>query len=175
GCSTPRRRRPPGARPGPIAVAAGCPRASPALNVCGIRLGPAQPCVLPRLGSRPGATAAIKSARASVGRALRTRLQALLDEGVASGVFPCAWAVVRRDGEVVFEGGAGGATARTVFDLASLTKAMCTTTAFLALWAEGKVEPETPVTRYFPHSGTGRAGGTVADLLYHRSGLPAFA
>ena len=106
---------------------------------------------------------------------MSTGLQTLLDEGVASGVFPCAWAVVRWDGEVVFEGGAGGATARTVFDLASLTKAMCTTTALLALWAEGKVEPETPVTRYFPDSGTGRAGGTVADLLYHRSGLPAFA
>src|SRR5437867_7166398 len=41
-------------RPGPIPVAAGRPRASPALNVCGIRLGPARPCALPRLGSRPG-------------------------------------------------------------------------------------------------------------------------
>lgn len=81
----------------------------------------------------------------------------LLAEGVASGVFPQAWAVVRWRGERVFEGGAGGATAETVFDLASLTKVICTTPLFLSLWAEGKTEPD-----------------AVADLLCHRAGLPAF-
>lgn len=101
-------------------------------------------------------------------------LQKLLDEGVAAGVFPCARAVVLRGGTRVFQGGAGGATARTVFDLASLTKAMGTTPLFLALWSEGKVEPETPVSRVFPESAVGRAGVTVGDLLTHRSGLPAF-
>jgi len=102
------------------------------------------------------------------------RLQALLDEGVASGVFPCACAVVLRRGERVFEGGAGGATARTRFDLASLTKVMCTTSVFLSLWAEGAVEPETPIARDLPGSMAVRAGITVGDLLSHRSGLPAY-
>ena len=102
------------------------------------------------------------------------RVQALLDEGVAAGVFPSAAAVVLRDGRRVFEGSAGGATLRTVFDLASLTKIMATTAVFLALWRDGAVEPETPVGRFLPDTAAGRAGVTVADLLAHRAGLPAF-
>jgi CubicO group peptidase (beta-lactamase class C family) len=103
-----------------------------------------------------------------------SRLQALLDEGVAAGVFPCARAVVLRGGARVFEGGAGGATAQTWFDLASLTKVISTTAVFLSLWADQAVAPATPVDRVFPESAVGRAGITVGDLLYHRAGLPAF-
>jgi CubicO group peptidase (beta-lactamase class C family) len=102
------------------------------------------------------------------------RLQALLDEGVAAGIFPCAAAVVLRRGQPIFEGAAGGATLRTVFDLASLTKILATTAAFMALWRHGAVSPETPVGRVVPEATVGRAGTTVADLLAHRAGLPAF-
>ena len=102
------------------------------------------------------------------------RLQALLDEGVADGVFPCAAAVVIHRGRRVFEGGAGGATVRTVFDLASLTKVMATTAAFLALWRDAALGPDTPVGRVLPEAAVGRRGVTIADLLAHRSGLPAF-
>jgi CubicO group peptidase (beta-lactamase class C family) len=102
------------------------------------------------------------------------RLQALLDEGVAAGVFPSAAAVVRHRGHRVFEGAAGGATPGTVFDLASLTKILATTSVFLALWREGLVEPESPVAGILPDSAAGRAGATVADLMAHRAGLPAF-
>jgi CubicO group peptidase (beta-lactamase class C family) len=80
---------------------------------------------------------------------------------------------VRLRGAAVFDGGAGGATADTVFDLASLTKVV-TTTAALALWAERRIHPETPVASYFPESAVARAGVTVADFLYHRTGLPPF-
>jgi CubicO group peptidase (beta-lactamase class C family) len=102
------------------------------------------------------------------------RLQALLDEGVAAGVFPCAAAVVLHEGQRVFEGAAGGATLRTVFDLASLTKLLATTAAFLALWRDGAVGPDTLVSRLAPAAAVGRAGVTVADLLAHRAGLPPF-
>lgn len=105
---------------------------------------------------------------------MTARLRALLEDGVGSGVFPSARAVVWLDGTRVFEGGGGGATARTIFDLASLTKVMGATPVFLSLWAEGKVEPETPVSCHFPESAVGKAGATVGDLLYHRAGLPAF-
>jgi CubicO group peptidase (beta-lactamase class C family) len=101
------------------------------------------------------------------------RLQALLDEGVAAGIFPCAAAVVLHRGRPVFEGAAGGATPGTVFDLASLTKVLATTATFMALWRDGGVAPETPVKRVLPEAAS-RAGTTVADLLMHRAGLPAF-
>jgi CubicO group peptidase (beta-lactamase class C family) len=102
------------------------------------------------------------------------RLQALLDEGVAAGVFPCAAAVVLHRGRRIFEGAAGGATLPTVFDLASLTKIMATTAAFMSLWRDGAVAPETPVSRILPEAAAGRAGATVGDLLAHRAGLPPF-
>ena len=102
------------------------------------------------------------------------RLQALLDDGVAAGVFPSAAAVVLHDGHHVFAGASGGATLETVFDLASLTKILATTAAFLVMWRDGVVGPETPVVEVLPESAAGRAGATVADLLAHRAGLPAF-
>ena len=77
-------------------------------------------------------------------------------------------------GPPLFEGAAGGASPRTVFDLASLTKVMATTAAFLTLWRDGVVAPETPVGRILPASAAGHAGITVGDLLAHRAGLPAF-
>jgi CubicO group peptidase (beta-lactamase class C family) len=61
-----------------------------------------------------------------------------------------------------------------VFDLASLTKPMATLSCFMALWAKGKLGPSTPVAKYFPTSAAAEAGLTIADLLYHRSGLPPF-
>ncbi len=101
-------------------------------------------------------------------------LQTCLDEAVAGGLFPAAQAVVLHRGVQVFGGVAGAATGDTRFDLASVTKVLCTTSLFLRLWTEGKVGPETPVARYFPGSPVAEAGATVADLLYHRSGLPPF-
>ena len=101
-------------------------------------------------------------------------LQTLLDDGVATGAFPCAAAVALHRGRRLFEGAAGGATLHTVFDLASLTKIMATTAGFLTLWRDERLEPDMPVTRVLPTSAAGRAGVTVADLLAHRAGLPAF-
>ncbi len=101
-------------------------------------------------------------------------LQSLLDEGVAQRIFPSAQAAVVHGGERKFEGVAGGAESGTLFDLASLTKVMCTTAAFMSLWAEGQVDPQTRLSSIFPRAAMGRAPIAVADLLYHRSGLPAF-
>jgi len=102
------------------------------------------------------------------------QLQDVLDEAVTLGIFPAAQAVVLHRGVQVFGGVAGPVTGDTRFDLASVTKVLCTTALFLRLWTQGKVGPETPVARFFPDSPVGQAGATVADLLYHRSGLPPF-
>ncbi|SEU38476.1 serine hydrolase domain-containing protein [Stigmatella erecta] len=101
-------------------------------------------------------------------------LQSVLEEAVELKIFPAAQAVVLHRGIQVFGGVAGAATGETRFDLASLTKAICTAPLFLRLWTDGKLGPETQVARFFPGSPVGEAGATVADLLYHRSGLPPF-
>ncbi|MGQ0507472.1 MAG: serine hydrolase domain-containing protein [Myxococcaceae bacterium] len=101
-------------------------------------------------------------------------LKQLLDEGVATGVFPSAQATVIHKGKRVFEASVGPASLQTVFDLASVTKVLSTTALFMAFWAEGRLGPEAKLSRFFPDSAAGKAGVTLVDLLYHRSGLPAF-
>ncbi|HEY8211408.1 MAG TPA: serine hydrolase domain-containing protein [Myxococcaceae bacterium] len=102
------------------------------------------------------------------------QIRALLEEGVAQRIFPAAAAVAFRDGKLAFSTAAGAANESTLFDLGSVTKIACTTSSFISLWAEGTLDPDTPLSRFFPRSPASQAGVTLGDLLYHRSGLPAF-
>jgi serine-type D-Ala-D-Ala carboxypeptidase len=102
------------------------------------------------------------------------RLQRHLDDGVSQGVFPSAQAVVLADGQTAFEGAAGTADLKTVFDLASLTKIICTTSLFMRFWTDGLVQPPTSLASLLGGTKAGGGGASVQDLLYHRSGLPDF-
>jgi CubicO group peptidase (beta-lactamase class C family) len=63
--------------------------------------------------------------------------------------------------------------ADTVFDLASLTKVVATTTVTLALIGRGALGLDDPVTGYLPRFAAGRpAPVTVRHLLTHTAGLP---
>jgi uncharacterized protein YbbC (DUF1343 family)/CubicO group peptidase (beta-lactamase class C family) len=63
-------------------------------------------------------------------------------------------------------------TIDTIFDLASLTKVVATTTAVMQLVDQGKVRLNDPVVKYIPEFGqNGKADITVRDLLTHYSGL----
>jgi CubicO group peptidase (beta-lactamase class C family) len=104
---------------------------------------------------------------------LNGALRQLLGAGVRDGVFPAAQASVFHQGQEVGRA-AAGAEPETPFDLASLTKILCTATAFVALWAEGRVGPSTPVSRWIDGSPLAKNGATLGDLLAHRSGLPAW-
>jgi CubicO group peptidase (beta-lactamase class C family) len=64
-------------------------------------------------------------------------------------------------------------TAGTVFDLASLTKVVATTTATLALAGQRRLGLGDPVSRYLPAFAAGQAGPvTLWHLLTHTAGLP---
>ena len=104
---------------------------------------------------------------------MNARLQELLDAGARDGAFPAAQASIFHQGREVGRA-AVGVGQDTPFDLASLTKILCTATAFVALWAEGKVGPATPVARWIDGSPLAKNGATLGDLLAHRSGLPAW-
>ena len=63
-------------------------------------------------------------------------------------------------------------TADTVFDLASLTKVIITTTAVMQLVERGQIQLDVPVARYWPaFAAQGKQDITVRQLLTHRSGL----
>ncbi len=108
--------------------------------------------------------------------------QILLD-AVRSRVTPCAVAEVGTAagpvwqdavGTLTYEHGAPAATIETVFDLASLTKVIATTTLAMRLVDAGRLQLDERVHTYLPDwTAADRAAVTVADLLEHASGLPA--
>ena len=92
--------------------------------------------------------------------------------------------VVGRKGAAVWEKGFGKLSwstvsgnvdaENTIYDLASLSKVVGTTTAIMILYDEKKVDLDAPVFRYLPaFSGGLKDEVTVRELLTHRSGLPA--
>jgi CubicO group peptidase (beta-lactamase class C family) len=120
---------------------------------------------------------------AAQARAVADSVQAVLDRAVADGAFPGAFAAVGTSAGVVAEYGAGRLDAAdaqrpdrsTVWDLASLTKVVGTTSALLQLVGEGRVGLDTPVVRYLPAwQAAGASAVTVRQLLTHSSGLPAW-
>lgn len=63
-------------------------------------------------------------------------------------------------------------TEDTIFDLASLTKVVATTTSVMKLVEEGRIRLTDPVTQFVPEFGRyGKAGITIRHLLTHTSGL----
>ncbi len=96
-------------------------------------------------------------------------LEALLQRGVDDGVYPLARLEVFHRGKHALS--LGNAEAATVFDLASVTKVMSTT----ALVLDTRVPIETAVLPLSPTLSPARGEGvSLEDLLFHRSGLPAF-
>jgi CubicO group peptidase (beta-lactamase class C family) len=98
------------------------------------------------------------------------------------GAFPGAALAIGRGGRVVLEDGFGRLGRdgpdevdpdRSVYDLASLTKVVGTTTAVMLLVEDGKMRLDDPVAMYLPEfSGGGRERVTIRHLLTHTSGLP---
>src|SRR5438874_7106219 len=65
-------------------------------------------------------------------------------------------------------------TLDTIFDIASLTKVVVTTTAVMQLVERGKIRLNDTVAKYLPEFGqNGKQDITVRELLVHYSGLPA--
>jgi CubicO group peptidase (beta-lactamase class C family) len=108
----------------------------------------------------------------------------VIERGIKAGGYPGAAVVVGRRGAAVLERGFGKlgwtndassvVAERTIYDLASLTKVVGTTTAVMILFDEGKIRLDDRVSQYIPEfTGGGKESITIRLLLEHRSGLPA--
>lgn len=105
-------------------------------------------------------------------------------EALTQGVFPGAVLLIGRADEIVYEEAFGSRfqgsdknpmQKNTIFDLASLTKPLATTVAFMLLVHEKKIRLDDRVTRFFPTFGVfGKHTVTFRQLLNHSSGLPAW-
>jgi len=109
-----------------------------------------------------------------------------LREAFAAKAFPGASAAVTLRGKLVvlagfgrftYDAGAPELTADTVFDLASLTKILATTTMAMLLFERGVLELGAPVAAVLSQFRGGdcrRAQVTLRMLLAHSSGLPGY-
>ena len=115
--------------------------------------------------------------------AVRDSMRAVLERGLADKAYPGAIAVVGDRHEAIATVAVGhqdwAASPKvdeyTIWDLASLTKVIGTTTALMQLWADHRVDLDAPVQRYLPEFvGPHKELVTVRHLLTHSSGLPGW-
>jgi len=111
-------------------------------------------------------------------------IERVVKRGMSAGGYPGAAVIVGRKGSTVLEEGFGDLDwndprnpvdpHRTIYDIASLSKVIGTTTAVMILYDEKKIDLDSPVVRYLPTFGGGlKDDVTVRELLTHTSGLPA--
>ncbi len=119
-----------------------------------------------------------------------TPVSTLITKAIADKKLPGAVVVIGHNGKIAFEQAYGnrklagepglhGETAAepmtedTIFDMASLSKVISTTTAILQLYEQGKLDLDAPVAKYLPaFAQNGKDKITVRELMTHYSGLP---
>ncbi len=111
-------------------------------------------------------------------------VDSLMNAGVLDSVFPGGQLVVMKSDTVVFHKCYGRFTYdprspavddSTMYDLASLTKVIATTTSVMRLSDRGMIDLDAPVSRYLLQFRDGEKHRiSVRDLLLHRSGFPPF-
>jgi uncharacterized protein YbbC (DUF1343 family)/CubicO group peptidase (beta-lactamase class C family) len=109
-------------------------------------------------------------------------LDTIVQEAIRDEQIPGAVVLVGHDGEIIYRKAFGERsleprhepmTADTIFDLASLTKVVATTTALMQLVEKGQIRVNEPVAKYLPEfAENGKEEITVRELLTHHSGLP---
>ena len=115
-----------------------------------------------------------------------TAVTQLMEQAVQDSVFPGAVLLVGRGGDVLLHESFGVRTQNvspgtaqmnvdTVFDIASLTAVMVTTTLVMKLVESGKVQLDDRLTRYVQGFGVyAKSGVSIRHLLNHTGGLPAW-
>src|SRR5580704_3697475 len=107
-------------------------------------------------------------------------LDSAINQAIREGKLPGAVLLVGHKGQVVYRRAYGDRailparepmTADTIFDIASLTKIVATTSSMMKLYDEGRFLPDDLVTKYLPEFQGGHSSITIRDLMTHYSGL----
>jgi len=117
---------------------------------------------------------------------LAPKLDSIITAAIAEGASPGAAIALGRNGRLAYQRGYGrldwndpqsaDVTEHTLYDMASLTKVIATTTAAMLLEESGQLDIERTVVSYLPEfNAPDKASITVRQLLTHRGGLEAFA
>lgn len=108
----------------------------------------------------------------------------LILNGIINKSFPGAGLIVGNERNIIYEkyyGGftyddnSEGVTENAVYDIASLTKVIATTSAVMKLYEKGQIDLDDKVSKYLPDfAANGKENITVRNLLLHNSGLKAW-
>ena len=111
------------------------------------------------------------------------QVENIMQKAVLDSTFPGGVVTVLKNGVVAYQEGFGYHTydklkkvnPTDVYDLASLTKVVGTTTAIMKLVDSGLISLDDPVLKYIPEYNIGdKRKVTIRHLLLHTSGLPPF-
>ncbi|MCU0453105.1 MAG: serine hydrolase [Bacteroidetes bacterium] len=111
-------------------------------------------------------------------------VDAVMQQAVRDSAFPGGVVLALRNGYIIYHKAFGGLDysiyppamqPNTIFDLASVTKVVSTTTAVMRLVDEKKIALNDKVTKFIPEFGQkGKGDITLYHLMVHNSGLPAW-
>jgi uncharacterized protein YbbC (DUF1343 family)/CubicO group peptidase (beta-lactamase class C family) len=134
----------------------------------------------PRPDGQPR-SANLGHAKAAAPTRALSAVDTVIQKAISDGSIPGAVLIVGHDGRVIYRKAYGeralephreAMTLDTIFDLASLTKVIVTTTSVMQLVERGEVRLNDPVAKYLPEfAQNGKDDITVRQLLTHYSGL----
>jgi uncharacterized protein YbbC (DUF1343 family) len=108
-------------------------------------------------------------------------LDQTVEQAIQEGRIPGAVLLIGHNGQIVHRKAYGKRalvpapepmTVDTIFDLASLTKVVATTSSLMKLFEEGRFRLNDRVTQYLPEFQDGKSEITIRNLFTHFSGLP---
>lgn len=111
------------------------------------------------------------------------RMDALVQEMIASGAAPGCQILVAKDNKIVWNKGYGyftydqstPVTTETIYDLASVTKVGATTISMMNLVENGKMSLDMPMSNYVEElQNTNKSTLTVREIMAHHAGLQAW-
>ncbi|MEO8231976.1 MAG: serine hydrolase [Ignavibacteriota bacterium] len=111
-------------------------------------------------------------------------VDSVINNAIVDEAFPGAVVLVWKDGKIIFEKAFGNFTydktspkvnTNTIYDLASVTKVVATTTATMICYDRKLFSLDDKVVKYIPEFGVnGKENITIKNLLLHNSGLVAW-
>jgi CubicO group peptidase (beta-lactamase class C family) len=140
---------------------------------------------MPRAAGLLGALLAMVMSTTPAPAQSLAEIDATVRDGIKRGLYPGAVVVIGRRDSVLYARGYGHYTwspaspvpdpDSTMWDIASITKVVATTSAAMRLVDRGKLDLDAPVRRYLPRfSGGPKNRVTVRMLLDHTSGLRSY-
>ncbi len=114
--------------------------------------------------------------------ALTTRVDSIVRQAIAEKAFPGCQVLVARNGNVVLDQayghlsyaqGSPAVDSRTLYDIASMSKATATMSGIMKAYDEGLIRPDQRLGDLLPEISPDKADLRISQLLFHESGMPA--